>query len=114
MLETLFGVGIFWWYMLGLLLFVMGLVYVFIAGKRCWNELGDIIEEGKRGTGKCITSIKHLGIYWIFLLAYMFFLVLVSVYIIVFGFQNGWSEVSTFDLATAFAYLVLLVIVALK
>jgi len=109
MLDNILGFPIVGWYLLGIIFVLLAVMLVIRAGKLCWSELKTVVKGGwKSRTGKCVKSLRDLGIFGVALILYLMFLLVVSIYVIVYGWQFGWTQVYTLDLAFAIGYIVLL------
>lgn len=101
------------WFVLGIAFFIFGIYMVVRAGGYCLREAKTVIEEGwHHRSGKCIRSLRDLGVFGVFLIIYMAWLFVVSAYVILYGFQFGWVEVHTHDLALSVSYIGLIIILA--
>ena len=104
MLDNIWGVPITWYYFIAIGIVALVMLFVGKLVKNC------VIEDGRK---KCRTSLKSAGFIGILAIIYLVCLVILSVYVIVYGYTNGWGEVYTLDLTFAVAYLVLVAYVML-
>jgi hypothetical protein len=60
---------------------------------------------------KCGSSLIQVGVFGIFTIIYLIFLFFVSLFVIVYGLQNGFSNVHILDMIFAIGYLFVLILV---
>jgi hypothetical protein len=102
MLDNLWGFPVSWYYIVGIIIGVFAVMLLLRMVNKC------VLEDGEK---KCKRSLIQLGVFGIFTIIYMVFLLFVSLFVVIYAMQYGWSSVYTLDLIFAVGYLFILVLI---
>jgi quinol-cytochrome oxidoreductase complex cytochrome b subunit len=116
MLGNILGLSVLGYFLVGVVLVLLGIIVVWAAGRNCIESITKIFEARnlRAGGGKCAESLKSLAMIAVVMLLYGILLFFISFYVIVFGWQNGWNQVTTLDLALSGGYVVVIIALLLR